>query len=48
MVQLCERCDRLFERNPEGGACTTTTNGTIPCFRTEIRYLDRGNGGGSE
>ncbi|WP_273836186.1 hypothetical protein [Halococcus sp. PRR34] len=47
-VRKCERCHRLFERVPDGGTCTTTTNGVDPCFRNGIRYLDRGNGGGSE
>jgi len=42
MVQRCERCGCLFERDPDGGVCTATANGVDPCFRNGIRLLDRG------
>jgi len=45
MVQRCERCGCLFERDPDGGMCTATANGTDPCLRADIRLLDRGDEG---
>jgi len=43
MPRRCERCGCCFERDPDGGMCTATTNGVDPCLRTDIRLLDRGD-----